>query len=356
MAVKGFKVFDGDGHVLENDDELIGYYEGDFAGLQRFKTFGIWPSLDGWARGFIMAEGDGGPRRYTHTDAAVWGEMLEKIGADGTVLYPTAGLAAGLISDTRWAVATCIAYNNWLEDLYTRKDERLYGAGLLAVQDPKAAAAEIERCANERVRFPAMILPSHTHLGKTYGNEFFWPIFEAAEKNNMPLAIHGAPSRGFGFDHFQEFVKVHTLEHPIPLMIQLTDIIFSGVYDVFPNLRIAFLEGGATWVPFMMDRMDYEFDSIFGTAARKKIKKPPSEYIRDGDNFWVSMELGEKNLKYTIDAIGPDRILYASDYPHEPTEEDLTTELPEFLENNAFSDEIKQKLVHDNMINFYNIH
>ena len=80
MAVKGFKVFDGDGHVLENDDELIGYYEGDFSGLQRFKTFGIWPSLDGWARGFIMAEGDGGPRRYTHTDAAVWGEMLEKIG------------------------------------------------------------------------------------------------------------------------------------------------------------------------------------------------------------------------------------------------------------------------------------
>ena len=122
-------------------------------------------------------------------------------------------------------------------------------------------------------------------MGKTYGHEFFWPIFEAAEKINMPLAIHGAPSRGFGFDHFQEFVKVHTLEHPFPLMIQLTDIIFSGVFDVFPNLRIAFLEGGATWVPFMMDRMDYEFDSIFGTAARKKIKKSPSEYIREGENF-----------------------------------------------------------------------
>ena len=68
------------------------------------------------------------------------------------------------------------------------------------------------------------------------------------------------------------------------------------------------------------------------------------------------MELGEKNLKYTIDAIGPDRILYASDYPHEPTEEDLTTELPEFLETNSFSNDVKQKLVHDNMINFYNLH
>ena len=355
MAVNGFKVFDGDGHVLENDDEMISYYEGGYAGLQRFKTFGIWPSLDGWARGVIMASDEESSRTYTHTDAAVWGEMLERIGADGTVLYPTAGLAAGLISDPNWAVATCAAYNNWLEDRYTRKDERLHGAGLVAVQDPEAAAREIARCADERVRFPAMMLPSQTYLGKTYGDEFFWPIYEAAEKHGMPLAVHGGPSRGVGFDHFREFVKVHTLEHPFPLMIQLTDIIFSGVYDAFPGLRIAYLEGGATWVPFMMDRLDYEYDSIFGSGARKKIKKRPSDYMREGENFWVAMELGETNLKYTIDAMGPDRILYASDYPHEPTEEDLTTELPEFLENNAFSDEVKQKLVHDNMIRFYNL-
>ncbi|NBT29680.1 MAG: hypothetical protein EBT18_09395, partial [Gammaproteobacteria bacterium] len=84
MPINGFDVFDGDGHVLENDDEIAEYFEGDFAGLQRFKTFGVWPSLDGWARGFIMASNDGEPRRYTHTDAEVWKEMLEIIGADGT--------------------------------------------------------------------------------------------------------------------------------------------------------------------------------------------------------------------------------------------------------------------------------
>ena len=139
-------------------------------------------------------------------------------------------------------------------------------------------------------------------------------------------------------------------------MIQLTDIIFSGVWDAFPKLKIAFLEGGATWVPFMMDRLDYEYESVFGAASREKLRRRPSDYLREGNNFWVAMELGEKNLKYTIDAIGPDRILYASDYPHEPTEEDLTTELPEFLESEEFSREIKSKLVHDNMINFYNLH
>ena len=354
MAVNGFKVFDGDGHVLEQDRELAEYYEGEYKGLRIFETFGIWPSLDGWARGFIMDREDAS-RKYTHTDAEVWGEMLELIGADGTVLYPTAGLGCGLISDVKWAVATANAYNNWLEDRYTSKDERLYGVGLLAVQDPQAAAVEIARCATERVRFPAVLMPTQTYTGKTFGDEFFYPIFEAAEKHGMPIALHGAPSRGLGFDHFTEFAKVHALEHPFPLMIQLTDIIFSGVFDRFPNLRIAFLEGGCGWVPFMMDRLDYEYDSLFGTQIRERLKKRPSDYMREGDNFWVAMELGETALKYTIDAIGPDRILYASDYPHEPTEEDLTAELPEFLSSNEYSDDVKQKLVHDNMINFYNL-
>lgn len=354
MAVQGFKVFDGDGHVLENDRELVEHYEGDYEGIRIFETFGIWPSLDGWARGFIMDSEDSG-RKYTHTDAGVWGEMLGLLGAEGTVLYPTAGLACGLISDARWAVASATAYNNWLEERYTKMDERLHGAGMLAVQDPGAAAAEVARCATSRVRFPAVLMPTQTHTGRTFGDEFFWPIYEAAERHRMPIALHGAPSRGLGFDHFTEFAKVHALEHPFPLMIQLTDIIFSGVFDRFPGLRIAFLEGGCGWVPFMMDRLDYEYDSIFGSQARARLAKRPSDYMREGENFWVAMELGETALKYTIDAIGPDRILYASDYPHEPTEEDLTAELPEFLAGSDLSDEVKRKLVHDNMISFYNL-
>ena len=355
MPVNGFKVFDGDGHVLESDRELVEHYEGKYKGLRMFDVFGIWPSLDGWARGVIMASEDEG-RKYAHTDAEVWSEMLDLLGAEGTVLYPTAGLACGLISDVGWAVATATAYNNWLEERYTKKDERLHGVGMLAVQDPQAAAEEIARCAERRVRFPAVLMPTQTYTGKTFGDEFFWPIYEAAEKHNLPIALHGAPSRGLGFDHFTEFAKVHALEHPFPLMIQLTDIIFSGVFDRFPKLRIAFLEGGCGWVPFMMDRLDYEYDSIFGSGLRTRLKKRPSDYMREGDNFWVAMELGETALKYAIDAMGPDRILYASDYPHEPTEEDLTTELPEFLESNEYSTEVKQKLVHDNMISFYNLH
>ena len=134
-------VFDGDGHVLEEDGELLQHYEGRFKDLRLQRTFGIWPTLDGWARGVIHSTEDAG-RKYFHTNADIWREMLDLIGVEGTVLYPTAGLACGLISDVEWATATAIAYNNWLEDRYTSQDERFFGAGLLAVQNPQAAAAE----------------------------------------------------------------------------------------------------------------------------------------------------------------------------------------------------------------------
>jgi predicted TIM-barrel fold metal-dependent hydrolase len=67
------------------------------------------------------------------------------------------------------------------------------------------------------------------------------------------------------------------------------------------------------------------------------------------------MELGESSLPYVVEKIGSERIIYASDYPHEPTMEDITTELPEFLATNTISNEAKQNLVYNNAKNLYRI-
>jgi predicted TIM-barrel fold metal-dependent hydrolase len=67
------------------------------------------------------------------------------------------------------------------------------------------------------------------------------------------------------------------------------------------------------------------------------------------------MELGEMSLKYVVDMIGSERIVYASDYPHEPTHEDLTEELPAFLASPDFSDEVKRNLVNNNTRKLYRI-
>jgi len=354
MPVNGFRIFDGDGHVMEDDDELALYYEGAFANRRRVKALPIFPSIDGWSRGAMIAKDDAN-RKYVHTDHKVWAECLADIGAEGTVLYPTAGLAHGLMRDVPFAVATATAYNNWLEDRYTRQDKRFYGAGLLAVQDPEAAVVELRRASRDRTRFRAMVLPTVTALGKSYGDPFFWPIYREAEALGMPLALHGAPSEGFGFDHFTRYIASHTLEHPVPTFVQLTDMMFAGVFDRFPTLKFAFLEAGCSWIPFMMDRMDYEYDSMHGIRSRKEMKKRPSDYFREGVSIWVSLELGEQSVKYVVDYVGSERLLYASDYPHEPSYEDLTTDLPEFLENAPISAEAKANIVYNNVKKFYSI-
>ncbi len=355
MTQHQFNVFDGDGHVLESDTQLDKYYEGKWKGSRRLDGMTIFPSLDGWSRSVIVKEGDPSERAWS-TDAKVWGEILDRIGLEGSVLYPTAGLAYGLMQSHDYQTATCIAYNNWLEAEYCLKDERLFGVGMTPINDIDAAKKEIERCATKRKNMVAMLLPSVVVNGKTMGNEYYWPLFEEAERHSIPMIYHGAPSRGFGFDHLQPFCKVHTLEHPVPLMIQLTDMMFSGVFETFPNLKFGFLEGGCAWVPFMMDRLDYEFDSVFGAPVRKFMKKKPSQIIRDTDSIWVSCEMGERSLNHVCDFYGEDRIIYASDFPHEPTDDDLSADVPDFIANNEYSDVIKAKILGENAKRLYNIH
>jgi predicted TIM-barrel fold metal-dependent hydrolase len=347
MTDHRYPVFDADGHVWENDEELAQYFEEPYASMERFKTFSVFPSLDGWARGFLAPEMD------NETNAEVWGHMLDEMGAEGTVLYPTAGLAHGLNSQEEWAHGTAVAYNNWLEDRYTAKDDRLHGVGLMSVLNVDDAITELRRCKTERTRMVAMMLPSVTATGRFYGDEYYWPLYEEAQRLDMPLSLHGGPSSGAAYTQMKPFIKVHTLEHPVPLFIQLTDLVFSGVFEEFPGVRFGFLEAGSSWVPWMMDKLDAEYSWIGHQAP--KLSKEPSKYISEGNNFWVGAEVDERGLKYTIDAIGSDRIMFPSDYPHERKHDDYIGDIPELLARDDVSEESKQKILYNNALTFYGL-
>ena len=127
----------------------------------------------------------------------------------------------------------------------------------------------------------AGLMPAVTWLNKGYGHSDFDPIYETAERLNMPLTVHGAPSRSMGFDFFNKFLHVHTLEHPFAILIQFTHMVFEGVFVRFPKLRVAFLEAGSGWLPYMMDRMDEEMEKPYRVQA-PLLKQKPSELIRNG--------------------------------------------------------------------------
>src|SRR3990172_66421 len=268
-----------------------------------------------------------------------------------SVLYPTAGLALGLSQDHEWACAVAHAYNSWISEKFPRPRPRPKSVALLPVQEPLEAARELKRAKD--LGLVAGLLPAVTVLNKGYGHHDFDPIFQEAERLDMPLAIHVAPSRGMGFDYFDKFIQVHTLEHPFAILIQFTHMIFEGLFERFPRLRVAFLEAGSGWLPYMMDRMDEEMGKPYRVQA-PLLKQKPSELIRNGQ-IWTTCEVEEKALPQVLKQFNPKCLMWPSDYPHERLPDMFKRDIPEFLERDDLSDESKKAILHDNPIDFYRL-
>jgi len=341
-----FRVIDADGHCVERDSQLAQYAQYMGRSMKELDPgcFSFWPSLDGWFRpaGDKLAAGE--------PDA--WLSFLEDTGMEMTFLYPTAGLAFGLIQDRAWSISLAKAYNDWLYNRYTKRDARLRGIALVPILDVPAAVTELRRAVKE-LGMPGAVLPAATVMGKPYGHADFDPLYQEAERLDCTLALHGAPSKGFGFDFFDTFIKTHTLEHPFAILIQFTSMIFDGVFERFPNLRVAFLETGVGWVPYMMDRMDEEFERR-GARWCPFLKRKPSECIRGG-NIYFSCEVEERTLPYVVELLGEDNIFFASDYPHERDRHQFLSDIPEFVERTDLSDKVKEKILLHNAQRFYRL-
>jgi len=114
------RVFDADGHIIEKDRELLDYFDPPYRGKRQLLSASLFPSLDGWHRQ-AMGIGDGRQGRESDgDDVASWLALMDRTGIEQTVLYPTAGLAEGLIKDVDWAVAL-----RSREDLSDRSKENI---------------------------------------------------------------------------------------------------------------------------------------------------------------------------------------------------------------------------------------
>ena len=97
------------------------------------------------------------------------------------------------------------------------------------------------------------------HQGAS-GGQGLLPIYEEAEKLGCCLTVHGGAHHHLGLDGFSVYYPVHALGHPFGIMVQAAAMLSHGIFERFPGLRVGFLEGGATWVPFFMDRLDRSYN------------------------------------------------------------------------------------------------
>jgi len=340
------QVLDTDGHIFEKDEIIFEYLEPPYRGRKELFAYPFFPPPDGFHR---MARRivDKRPFVIAPDDPKSWAEVLDREGIDQTVIYPTAGLGVGFIQDPEWAVVACRAYNNMMADRYINYDRRLGAVALLPIQDIEEATKELRRAVQELHMVGGILAPAG--FSKPLGDTYFDPLYREAENLHRPLAIHGAPSKGLGFDFFRSLIEARTLSHPFLQMIHITSIILEGVLERFSNLRLASLEAGCQWIPFLMDRLDMEYGNR--RAQAPLLKKKPSQYMSGGQIYYHA-ELWEEMLPYVIERIGEDQILYASDYPHEP---DLAEAIKKFSGRKDLSDSAKRKILADNGERFYNM-
>ena len=353
------RIIDADGHVQESAflDEMARHMpegnrrSGVFPPLDHFHTYFLRP-----ARG---AEGLPSP------DAANWVEFLDGVGIDWTVVYPTRGLAVGRIVSLDWAVAACRAYNDWLYDRFTNVSPRIRGVALIPVQDPQAAAAELHRAVEELGMCGAMLPSTGEGIKAHFGDPVYWPVYEEAEKLGCALAVHGGCHHHLGLDSFSTYYPVHALGHPLGVMIQCAAMLSHGVFERFPKLRVGFLEGGATWVPFLLDRLNRSYhghlqvgldeDYIAGPRPDEGASAYLVRKVKEGQIF-VGFDCDDEGLGYSIQRAGPDAFLFASDYPHESfSAESCRHEIDELLERPDVSEEDKQTVLATNAERFYGI-
>ena len=175
--------------------------------------------------------------------------------------------------------------------------------------------------------FVAGLLPSATNnRTPLYGSPVFHEIYDEAQRLDVPLTIHGGVSQNLGLDRVASFLEAHMLEHPVGLFLQITNMMFQGVFQEFPKLRVAYLGSRR--------RLGAVHDGPHGRRLRKirrppgaELKHPPSHFFESG-NIFVTMEVEERTAPYVVKLLRDDVIMWASDFPHERERDQFGGDLP----------------------------
>lgn len=350
-------MIDADGHIIEDLREIHDYLEPPYGGSAVISNsvargFSFWPDLDGFNRQAICARA--GLETDYVTDAGLWSAVLDQTKIERTVLYPTGGLGHSRIRDVDWGVHLARAYNRWIEERYYRVDKRLGWVALLPLQDPAEAAAELERAVTSGGAAGGVLTPGD--LRKPLGAPEFLPIYQTAEALDVPLIVHGAPV-GVLPDIYDRYTHIHVLHHPVSQLISMTSMLKAGVFNKFPRLRIGYFEAGASWVPFLVNRLDrttsilgYEPYDVYATNEPPEL---PSDIIRNGRIFF-SVEGDEPLVPQVLEAFGSQCLCFASDYPHEQgSAKSVSHEAEEISERTDLSPEQQQAILHNNATLLY---
>lgn len=299
----------------------------------------------------------------------------EQDGVDAEVLYPGnvgPGFWRGIRNDEVY-LSVVRSYNDWLAEEYCSfAPERLIGVGVIPITNIDDAVAEIEHCAKIGLK---SVMIDNFPAGNRYPTTDDDPFWAAVVDTNMALTIHvefGFPRRG----RDQPTTAAPTFKYPIqpdpehhvPDIVlrfnkygfrgakQVVQMIWGGVFDRFPKLKIYVAEVQIGWVPNWMDQMDNEYGRQQYWAERvlglPRLKRMPSEIAQE-HCYW-GFNRNPIGVQIARQTMGVDNAMWASDFPH--LESDWPNSAKVIEENfvGATQEEVRKMTV-DNAVEYFHL-
>lgn len=239
--------------------------------------------------------------------------QMDRDGIDLAVLSLTSPGVQVFEADLATALAA--EANDELAAAVRRYPERLAGLAAVAPQDPQRAAREIERARRE-LGLVGVIINSHTH-GEYLDLPKFAPLLTAAEYERMPIYLHPRePGPGLIGPHKDYGLYFATWGFAVETSLHAMRLIMSGTFDRFPKLKVILGHMGEG-IPFWLQRIDNRYQLQVRIGAVKPLKRLPSEYFLENFVITTAGVTSNPALRLALEVLGPDRVMFAADYPYE---------------------------------------
>lgn len=264
-------------------------------------------------------------------------EAMDRAGIEVAVL----SLAGSVLreADTTLAVRRAREANDHLFEIIQRYPTRYAGFASLAMQDPHAAADELQRC-TEEMGFKGTLLFGHVH-GRYYDDRAFDPFWERAAALRVPVYLH--PTTAFQLPH--GYANQPVLAGPVwgwtvETATHALRLVFGGVFERYPEARLILGHMGET-LPYMLWRLDSRWQMFAHAGA--PITRAPSEYVRDNISITTAGVCSNAALQCALAELGPDSVMFSTDYPFESIDE-----AARFIETAPVDMSLRRKLCYQN--------
>jgi 2,3-dihydroxybenzoate decarboxylase len=294
-----------------------------------FRNFYLTSRSEQIGHDIVEQNADLGAKRLAHMDAAGVDVQVLSFGSPGPQGFG-ADVAIPMAKDA----------NDRAHETVRAYPDRFAAFAALPTADPQASVKELERCV-AKLGFKGAMIHGHTQ-GSFLDEKKYWPIFEAAQALDVPIYLHPTLAHPAALDsYFKGYEELARAGwgFAIDTSCHFLRIVFAGVFDAYPKLRIILGHLGEG-LPFAMHRLN---DHTVRAATRRGLKRTPLEYLRDNMLVTTSGNWYEPAFLCTLLALGVDNILFAVDWPYEANTAGIG-----FLKKLSISDADREKIAHGN--------